>query len=252
MSDSSGDEYLPVVNEPMAENNENNPVKTISEKVFSIMDPNNTSCYNFVECFKIQFKRECVAVEQPTLLFRADTPGFEVKLGDYSNVFTNENFREGNLYHLSIDLIHHIVFYRDGDNIVVMQAHQAVYDDSKTERTKHVSEMNIDFFIDILNGFIQEDITNEKFKQSYLLLTGIHLPFDDLRYIVGKKAGSKHEIIKGISVLKLHTLTLDSNLGERPKIKTKKTKKSKKRKTKKTRKRKTKKSTKKKRKRRNK
>ena len=47
-----------------------------------------------------------------------------------------------------------------------MQAHQAVSDDSKTERTKHVSEMNIDFFIDILNGFIQEDKTNEKFKQS--------------------------------------------------------------------------------------
>ena len=70
------------------------PVKTISEKVFSIMDPNNTSCYNFVECFKLQFKSECVAVEQPTLLFRADTPDFEVKLGDYSNVFTNENFRE--------------------------------------------------------------------------------------------------------------------------------------------------------------
>ncbi len=74
MSESSGDDYLPVVNEPIPENN---PVKTISEKVFSIMDPNNTSCYNFVDCFKRQFKRECVVVEYPTLLFRADTPGFK-------------------------------------------------------------------------------------------------------------------------------------------------------------------------------
>ena len=100
-----------------------------------------------------------------------------------------------------------------------MQAHQAVSDDSKTERTKHVSEMNIDFFIDILNGFIQEDAKQMKnLNNLYLLLTGIHLPFDDLRYIVGQKADSnKPEIIEGISVLKLNTLTLELNLGERPK-----------------------------------
>ena len=34
-----------------------------------------------------------------------------------------------------------------------------------------------------------------------LLLTGIHLPFDDLRYIVGQKSDSnKPEIIEGLSI----------------------------------------------------
>ena len=237
MSDSSGDEYHPV-NEPMVENPEINPVKIISGRVFSMMDPNNTSCNDFAKCFKIQFKQEGNVVEQPTLLFRADTPEFKVRLDPYSNTFSHQNFREGNIYHLNIGSIHHIIFHRDGDDIVVMQAHQGVLDNvSKTERTKQVSNIHIDFFIDILNGFIIRDDTNESFKQSYLLLTGVLLPFDGVRYIVGMKHGSKKaEVIKGISLLRLETLTL--NLGGKPKRRrTKKTKKSKRKKKKKSKKR---------------
>ena len=265
MSDSSsGDEYHPVINEPMAENPQpeyqddssssdeyhpikENPIKKKSEKVFSMMDPNNTSCVTFTNCFVKQFKKELTLIKASSQLFRADKHDFKVKLGSYSNTFRRQNFTENNLYRLNIDRIHDIIFYKDGDFIVVMQTHQEVGDDSKTKRTKQILRFPIDTFIDILNGFIVEDKSNESFKQSYLLLTGVVLPFVDIRYIVGMKHGSKKpEAIEGISLLRLETFTF--NLGNKPKRR--RTNKTKKRKTKKLKRKTKKKSTKKKKKRR--